>query len=275
MDKSGISFGADFLYWNAVNNGFGYAYGAQDIVRLDPHWAPGFRVGLGWTTPSDFWEADLIYTWMSNHAEETKHSDGGFFMLFDPDNTLYDTVSADFRLHYNMGDVEFGRSVYLTKRVAFRPLFGVRGGVIDQKFHAHFTDVGNVTFRAHNYFWGVGPRVGAKTEWQMGRGFSLHGQLAGALLYGSTDTAAQAVSSANDHLTQSIPNVEMRCGLAWQSCSFCERFFLKISGAWESSYWWNQFQLPIFTDIIPPAMPSNESAALNMSGATVSFELDY
>jgi hypothetical protein len=166
----------------------------------------------------------------------------------------------------------------LTKTIAIKPFWGVRGGTIHQKQNAVFStfiagsaDHGRERALQNNY-WGVGPRAGLDGEWHLPSGFGLIGKTAAALLYGHTqgknsltithtdDTVDADPSASNFYRV--VPNVQLAMGLEWQTCFWCEKMFYKVSAMWETSCYWNSW-------------PTQESELLGIQGLTVNMELDF
>jgi hypothetical protein len=305
MNCGGFYVSADFLYWRAENHGFSYGYELEatvpaglnegTVVRINPQWDPAFRVGLGWNTRSDFWDVFLNYTWYRNTASESRSNALGFIPLWPVATAAsgqFTDVSAKSRFMMNMGDLEIGRMVYLTKSVSFRPYLGARGGTLHQKFSSDFTNnlIGTdteFTFNGHNNYWGVGPRTGMNGEWHFCGGFSFLGKVSGALLYGQTKASSLAQNLAvgstaftverqyTDNFYQLVPNMQMAVGLQWQTCFWCEKMFFKMSASWEANYWWNQFNLPVGIVGFAAPFPTVGNQPLTMEGLTVNFEWDF
>lgn len=298
MNCGGFYVSADFLYWRAENHGFSYAYEVTDsirdignVVRIDPKWNPGFRVGLGWNTTHDFWDVFANYTWYRNNAHEKRTAGITFIGLWPVDFGDFRDVSADSPFNLNMGDFEVGRLVYLTRSLAVRPHWGARGGTIHQQFNSSFTnDIfsarSQLDFHGKNNYWGVGPRVGFNGEWHLSKGFSLLGNAAGALLYGKTNvrslteqlfigaTAFTINRDYTDHFYQLVPNLQLLLGFQWQTCFWCEKMFFKMSAGWETNIWWDQFNLLVASGTTSP-FPTLGNQPLTMEGLTVNFEWDF
>ncbi len=302
MNCGGFYVSADFLYWRSENHGFSYAYELKSttqnvgsVVRIDPEWDPAFRVGAGWNTTYDFWDVFLDYTWYQNRSSESSSSAIGFIPLWPVSSSTtgqYRDVSASSRFSLNMGDLEIGRMVYLTKSIAVRPHWGARGGTLHQKFKDNFSGLlsgasSAETFNGRNNYWGVGPRTGVNGEWHMSRSFSILGKAAGALLYGKTQVKNEHQTLASggtvfvlerqykDNFYQLVPNLQLALGLQWQTCFWCEKMFFKMSASWETNYWWNQFNIPYSTAALTAPMPTVGNQPLTMEGLTLNFELDF
>jgi hypothetical protein len=303
MNCGGYFVSFDLLIWAAENRGFSYAFELDDspalsgsVVRLDPSWDPGFRIGLGWNTSYNFWDLFVGYTWYRNHAAKTRSDDIGFIDLrpiATTDSETFEKVSASAIMNMNMIDLELGRLIYLTKVVAIRPFAGLKGGSLNQSFKDHFTDPlsddptnSETKFSGKNNYWGIGPRLGLNGEWHLDWGVSILGKFASALLYGGThasslsrymlasETAFTTDTYYKDEFSQLVPNLQMALGLQWQTCFHCEKMFYKMSLSWESNYWWDQFNLPYGSTSTAP-MPSVNNQPLSTEGFTINAEWDF
>jgi len=308
----------DFLYWTTQNQGFSYAFDlltnplietvSGRIARLEPEWKPGFRLGLGWYTPHDYWDLFVNYTWYLNHSSETRRAKLAYISLW-PTSTLtapsssvgfadqvvggWGKVFASNRLLMNMGDVELGRWFDLTDTISIRPHCGVRGGTIYQKFEVNFTNnlvgtniIAEEFFGLNNY-WGLGPRTGIHTDWAINDAFSILSKISGTLLYGNTkvinETTILQVAATEfifdhqffDGFNQLVPNLQLYFGFQWKNNIWCKRMVFKLSAGWEANYWWNQFNLPfnIYSNLVP--FPPNGGAPLSLEGVTINLEWDY
>ena len=135
----------DALYWRAENHGYSYAFEQTSadsnigyVKRVNPRWAPGFRVGLGVSTKNDFWDVLLNYTWYHNLSKESNSKTNGYVSLWSQNNT-FSSVSSRARLNLGQVDLELGRMFYASKSFLVRPHFGIRGGRLHQKFRSSFT----------------------------------------------------------------------------------------------------------------------------------------
>ncbi|HSX26106.1 MAG TPA: Lpg1974 family pore-forming outer membrane protein [Chlamydiales bacterium] len=313
-DCGGFYVTADFLWWRAENHGLSYAFDNEvnssdfpsgKIVRVNPHWDPGFRVGLGWNTEHDFLDLLVDWTWYRNHSSSDRShsslaalSNEGFYPLYPVEDSAsngnFRNVSADYTLNLNVIDFEMGRGLFISKYLGIRPLLGVRGAYLKQKFHDHFssaldatsTGIDELKFDAHNRFWGVGPRAGLNGEWEMGCGFSIIGKTSASLLYGKTHVKAETDESTTtssafvlqnsytDHFWQLAPTLQLLFGFQYATCFWCDTYFA-VSASWEANYWWDQCNVPVpFTTFTAP-MPTVGNQPVTMEGLTVNMEWDF
>jgi hypothetical protein len=308
----------DFLYWRADNAGFTYAYDQKDpnyvegpalnnigsVMRLDPKWDPGFRVGAGWNTDFDRWDVFADWTWFRDKSHESDTRDDittatsvmGYIPIFplETNNDTYKSVSATWHLWHNAVDLELGRAYYLTKSLSLRPHWGARGASINQKFKTSFTmplDAGSYSqydFHGKNNFWGIGPRVGIHAKWHINdSSWSVLGKASGSLILGPTKTKYRVDTLAvgattfvterdiRDHFSQLVPNLQLFLGFDWGSCLNNEQYWLGINAGWEANIYWNQFNLPTAIWSIAAPLPGIGNQAVTMEGLTVNVHLDF
>lgn len=147
-----------------------------EMVRPNRTWRPGFRVGFGYNTSYDMWDARTEWTYYYNKSITNRANDP-IVLIRDGNNNLlndeegyipyhafptdytnnvvniyntdaggnaviakYQAINAAFLLNYNMIDGELGRSMYLTKALALRPHIGIRNGWIYQKATVIYSD---------------------------------------------------------------------------------------------------------------------------------------
>ncbi len=163
MDGNDMFITADFIYWEAsqdglqfaqstpiqvLNTGFAPTSGTGAVYEIGEKWAPGFKVGLGTDLDHDGWDLYAEYTWYkANQTRSTPVFTGSFAVPVASDNPLainspFSDVSpilsstANWNLRLNVIDLEMGRNMYLSPRLTFRPEFGVKGTWLKQNFNA-------------------------------------------------------------------------------------------------------------------------------------------
>lgn len=305
----------DFLYWRAENPGFTVGYeqtnplcssssvqNVGDILRLDAKWDPGFRVGTGWNTDWDRWDVFADWTWFKDRSSDSWSYDTatvklGFYPQWPVEvgttPYVYKHVEGSWRLLHNVFDLELGRAYYITKALSLRPHWGLRGGWLNQKFKSCFSSpvsAGSYEYDFHgkNNYWGIGPRVGIHGQWHINdSSWSVLGKASTALLLGETkvhfQTESMATSSSPvvtersycDHFSHLVPNLQIFLGLDWGSCLDCEKYYLGINAGWETTIYWNQFNVPSSIYEYYAPLPGANGQALTMEGLTVNVHFDF
>jgi hypothetical protein len=276
--------------------------------RVDATWDPGFRVAAGWNTSYDFWDLALVWTWYRNHSTKsvTASHPGvgtGLYPLFPVSifisggPTNFANGHGSYRLLHNAIDLELGRYVFSTQTLSFRPHFGVRGAWLNQKFNTLLSNgipagLAGAYIEGHgkNNYWGVGPRLGTHMGWHLPRGFNVIGQVSGSLLYGQTkasfydiffvpteDVVPNIDLTFNNNFDQLVPNLQLLLGLEWGSSFRCEKMFFSCSVAWETNYWWNQFNIPVLfnRNLTIGPFPTVGNQPVTLEGITVDMRIDF
>lgn len=135
-------------------------------------WAPGFRLGLGYSMEHDRWDTRASYTWFQSKAKD--HTVGPVkpaflaarLSLLEP----FANGKATLNLHYNMFDWDLGRSYLAGKCLILRPAIGVRGGWITQTIRSNWTidDTHFASETVKQNFQGGGPTGGVNAKWCLG-----------------------------------------------------------------------------------------------------------
>lgn len=331
-----------FLWWLTDENDFSLGFNQKtpyvtptstviglgangNIINFDYQWDPGFRVGLGWQSHSaEGWDIVLDWTWYLNKTTQTESAVnttpsspsvnagqgivpfwGSSFLAANP---FYGNMKADYRLHYNMIDLELGRDFFVSCALSLRPFLSVEGGWIHREWNVLYTDflapvslgsfLASDSYSTKSNYWGVGPRAGLGGNWWLGAGFKLFGNLSGSLLSGriTKNTASLTDSSftggvtstdiqtwTNDPLFRVVPHLQAAVGAAYDICFSCEQYRFSISAGWEVNEFWNVSKV-IFTDtntsangsgVTTPFNRANRSNNIALSGLTAEARFDF
>lgn len=308
---------ADFLWWTAnedetpfafVNSTIGPRVVTQigEIANIDYKWKPGFRIGFGWDTCHDYWDLYADWTWYKSSSSSVANAVASVsagpagvqvpFLFFAPgtgvkaEGVEAGKARANWRLLYNMIDLELGRSFFVSCTLAMRPYLSVRGGWINRRFSTIYiselvTDRLNLLYNAKSNYWGIGPRVGLNTDWKVGMGFELFGNASGALLYGKNtknyETAVFATPGASaifsnisnkKHSWRVVPTAQLNLGLGWGDCFNCNKLYLGIRVGWEVNYYWN---LAGFVNQDGNQATYTFGKNIDLAGLTVNVKLDF
>lgn len=300
----GVTFDLEFLWLRAVEDGIGYAWKFNDIQTdrfikpLDQNFQfkPGFRVGLGYNSSYDDWDFNLRYMWHYTYvktAVQGEYRDGrgsiAGTLTFLPVNdgslllVFYERGKSRWQNQLNAWDLDLGRSFYVGKNFALKPVLGLKGALIRQHLQAflyhsemdriidgrNYVEWNDISARFKSRFWGVGPKVGMDGKWNLGSGFSLYGGVDVAALYGQFQISGDIIALStldrvNDpsrvgenvggHINDSFYRLRMmadtKIGIQWSRC-FWDWMNFCIHLGWEAQYWWQQMEFLNFKDISP------------------------
>jgi len=234
----------------------------------DWDYQPGMRFGIGFYMDHDAWNLDFNWTTLNitsyQHANATT-SGGTMIPLWilgtgTPDAQLGFRTSAVWDADYNMIDVRLGKPYYVSRYVVFNPHFGFRGGWIDQHFSVDYNgnntgaDGTRTIHHGDNDFWGVGARAGLDTDWILGKGWCLFGNIAASMLFGKFDinqdlsipgVTTDGFTLRNDFY-QNVPNFEIAVGLGWGKYFNKKRNHVGLKLAYEFHEWWDQLNMRRF-----------------------------
>ncbi|MCF7806652.1 MAG: hypothetical protein K9M13_03280, partial [Simkaniaceae bacterium] len=205
---------ADFLYWEARQEGLSYAMtgvsrASSGSTRLPQgnifypefKYDPGFRVGLGIGLGHDAWSLSVQYTWYHQnfHPASVSHPNNSIAQLTSTESNVYTTLpptppftyaKGEWKLMLNMIDGELGRDSYVSKYLAIDTFYGLKAVWQNQNFNTIYqwnddnnrnTPTQNNIYQSAKSF-GIGLRAGSHTDWSFNRNWSLFGDFAANVL---------------------------------------------------------------------------------------------
>lgn len=290
-DGWGMFVYGDFLYWTAQIDGVDLAYREKAPTQSDPsaftrleklnyHWDPAFRVGLGYYIDSMDWFLMLEWTRFRNDASksigatDTTELEPLWGNISSNDFLELKLMKGKWNLHYDTLDLMVAPGFFRYQQFAFRPTYGVRRAWIDWDYplfqrsivdEIFITDFRTSKIRNKNHYSAVGFIGGIQAKMLMGMGFHLYGDIFASILYGKFDVKQPIEATVRIDTAQEIfgtletvtyenstsywrvrPNVHMKMGLEW------ERFFknnsmrLNLHIGYEFLVWLNQNELHHF-----------------------------
>lgn len=312
----------DLIYWNAHQNGMNLAVkqsnntvGESQLLNdasvkdIDGKWNWGFRTGLGYNTMHDGWDVSL--TWLRFTDTGHRHPKSNSLTAFYPSQTAGSLVNADFDMqgyasdvkgywgmNLNQLDLDMGREFFVSKWLTLRPHVGLRTDWIHQNFHVKYYDLaaGNTTdlpsdvrAKLKDHWWGMGLEGGLDTQWGLGGGWSIFGNLTASILYGlhemkmeNTFTTFGESSPAEinfSDVTQSYrvshPVLDMALGVRWDHLFSNDRFYIGFDLGWEHHVYFSQNQFPVFADDANPGLMAVNQGDLTLQGWTFSARFGF
>lgn len=172
-----FDFGADALYFQALENGIAYAKHEEKILSPDFKTNFGLRAKIQFLLPHDCYEISVQF--LHFHARtKTKKEDGEFSSLWSFSSKPLFSIDNMWRLHLGLADLFLTRTWKISPCVSLFPFWGFRYGEIRHKLHQNE----NVSMK--NKFWGIGPQIGCRINWNLWNRFFLFGKNSVSLLYG-------------------------------------------------------------------------------------------
>ncbi|MCX6988670.1 MAG: Lpg1974 family pore-forming outer membrane protein [Chlamydiae bacterium] len=312
----GFILSVDGLLWTASESGLSYATTASSNPELgkghikNPNfrWQGGFRVGAGFHIPHGSWDTLMNYTWFHDTAKGKTENNPENYLIATGISAINNThfrpyaISCDakWKLFLDILDLQLGRTMIPAKWISFRPFIGTKAAWIHQKYEINYSDlVSNYQSLDYevdlkNNYWGIGPMVGLNTQFWMGYGFSIFGNIAASLVYGQF-TLKQQETADNDTVADLSNNyyagraiTDLQLGLRWDSnvckskkasvCQ-CEKIRKKtnfsMTAGWEQHLFFSQGEFMHFTDATNAGRFTQEHNDLSVQGATLSMRLDF
>ena len=306
-----VYLSGSYILWQAKERGLDYAtsYPAtsnQDIypLNMDFDYTSGFKVSICSKFDHDAWTVVVDYTrlHLSNHEYSYARYQGYllptmiYYRAVDLDvhtnNRAFYTIGK-WRLSYDMIDLEFGRPCYVGTCLTFKPHVGARGGWIEQKYHSiglftHLEENQGDTLiqadsRARTNTWLIGPRVSIDSNWLLGLGFKLQGNVAAGVTYQyfkttfKQDNFHQPVLlniNAKDKIGYVTPNFDLALGLAWGSYFANHNWHVEFSFLYDFLYFWSQNTMRQFSDKCLRRIET-KAANLVLHGMNLSLRFDF
>jgi len=280
---------------------------------IDFDWDWGFRVGAGYNFAHDGWDAYLQYTWFDTNGSDSTRAGLNSSVIplkgsaqivataADPLDTFIfcDSAKSQFDLDYQALDLELGRAYFVSGKLSFRPHWGLKTAWIDQEQITRYTGgtpvavpqstaenlglgVSTVHIKDDCDFWGLGPRAGVESKWHLGYGFSIFGNVSGALLFGFfdvdhrerwTDTQDNRIRlHANRHAFS--PTVQFELGLRYDTYIHNNKQHVGVGLGFEGQYWWRQNQM-LKIDDAAVLKYERYSEDLSFHGLTLDIRFDF
>jgi hypothetical protein len=250
-----VEFYADALYWQAsetvdwsLTNNLSLPNQVIAYNTIDFDFAPGFRVGAG--INKNDWYGRVLYT--HYHVKENESVQGNVVSAFIPGKFaqgLYKSGQVDFKIDYNMVDIDLYKQIQVGESFLLRPIIGLKGGTINQQVNTQFQGGITVLERVSNDFTGFGPKAGIESRWVFYKAndiaYSLAADVSTALMWGKwsiKDNLTQSNSSLPSSLRVGKRNMgafEVQ-GLVGVNVHY-KNADLKIG--YEAQDWFNQYQV--------------------------------
>ncbi|MFA6118464.1 MAG: Lpg1974 family pore-forming outer membrane protein [Parachlamydiales bacterium] len=272
---------------------------SNNIQQVHFGWTPGFRVGGGYGKKHNHWDSQAYYTRFHTQGEDsissglgTVHSTflGNFYVNNASGKGLsgpaYQKASIDWSIHFNMIDWELGRKFWINKLLILHPFLGIKGGRIDQIIKskwqnpdvpdAEFFRVGTEDIK--NNYWGIGPRAGINTKWNLSNvrsQFYFFGDFSGAIMWGHWSFADIFQNDRRQEVFVDLQNIsggssmmQTFTGIGWDANFDKNRYRFSIKLGYEMQFWLDQLQFYSFTG----GRLVNE---LTLQGGTLECYLDF
>ncbi|NGX38918.1 MAG: hypothetical protein KR126chlam1_00234 [Chlamydiae bacterium] len=251
----------------------------KDEITMGSRWDPGVRAAIGYNSCCDGWDTYLLWTYVHNKKKKREsvrspvdgniienHADGTTLLIspwdyyyprftFEDEAPIYTKVSGEWRLDYNVVDLELGKKYWLSECFNLRPFAAVRGvwseiifdvtNIIDFQTDP---DLGTkITF--NNWIWGVGLVGGLEPTWYFCRCYAIYAGFDVALLWGEdrvrrkerlggldfppTRTILIPSYESTSRIDGMQAGIDLSLGLRYEDTFCCHRYRFTIDLGWE------------------------------------------
>lgn len=306
-----LTFYADFLWMQAKEDGLEYAITQTDGIAndfplkggdlvgysTDDHswdWNYGVRVGFSFLLDHDAWCINAEWTYIRIKEDSDSHliSGAGVFLPFflPPSLTLSGSnhldVSQRWTGNYNSINIALGKPYHISRYVIFSPFFGIRATWVEQhktsRYSGAFSTGSDLEEKGKNDFWGIGATAGVLSEWLLGAGWQLFGNLGASLLYSHFDVD-QEVYAGGDVYTSierdfysNVPTMDIQMGIRWNYKFGKDQYRFGLKAAYEFHHLWGMNRFRRFVD---PTAPSSNvdlgSRDLSFTGFSFGLLFDF
>ncbi len=279
---------------NSIKNANGESFVNGHVNNLNYDWNWGFRVGAGYNLPHDGWDMLLNWTWFKTHAHRHTEAEGAQYVAGSkeyesgPNANFHATKAhSHAHLHMNLVDFEMGREFFVSKWLTVRPHVGARGSWISRHTQAEFEggSLGSTelqdSFRCR--FRGGGLRGGLDSQWGLGSGWSIFGQMAFSLIYGrqkvsfnqEDETTEVEQAFARDRWTNVRGITDLGLGLRWDQLFFSDRYRIRLQLGWEQHLFFGFHKDMVFVDNVAQHTFVNNTGDLALSGVSFQARFDF
>ncbi len=303
-----IFLNTEFLWWVAKEDGLYYAQGGYTGVqtsavppdgatnfrghlkKVKPHFRPGFRIGIGGNMGYDEWDIMLNWTWFQSHARGDSHKQvltlWGHPQVSPPSDINGSTSSkAKWSLHYNVVDIEMGRSFWAGRHLSLRPFIGIRGAWIDQHFDIHYKYTTDPTtrgrLRSESDFEGVGVRTGLDMRFALIGGWSFYSIASASMLYGfydcdfSSHWNSTRPAKTRDGFRNAASTGQLALGVRWDTYLHRDRYHFGLYAGWEQNIWFGINKMNHYFHNFNEGNLQQMNGDLSLSGGTFGVRFDF
>jgi hypothetical protein len=304
-DGADLFIFGDLLYWNTHENGLQVAVknsgsdanlSDSEVKTIHGKWNFGFRVGIGYNTPHDGWDLRLTWLRFTDHGRKNSGSPYIFPTLIHPEDialtapsSAASLLSSSWHMRLNQLDFDLGREFFVSKWLTLRPHFGLRSDWITQSINGTYSNFiglaapNSIDTGIKDRWFGIGLEGGLDTQWGLGGGWSLFGDLSGAILYGFhhlydsnvNEPSGTTYLGLGNSYRISQPILDLEMGLRWDNMFSNDRFHLGVQIGWEHHVYFSQNQFPTFVSNTSPGSFVSNQGDLTFQGWTFEARFDF
>ncbi len=286
------------LYMRPTEDGLGYSIRTKNTTADFPgvhvknaryDWDWGFRVGAGYNLDHDGWDILANYTWFKDKTHQNVSGGIVFPTEVHPVNAgAATTQNAKTRLNLwiNILDIELGREFFVSKWLTLRPQMGIRALWVNRHYNTEYSRlVSGSDYEVHmrNRFSGAGLRGGLNTQWGLGSGWSLFGEVDVALMYGKQrvrqseelETGDISRGSSRNRWMALRSSVDLALGLRWDRLFSDDAYRIRLQLGWEDHIFFDMNQNYRFTNATTKGVFAGNRGNLSLNGLAFQARFDF
>ena len=301
---------ASFTYWQPMQDNMKLGVSSNnsgsldlvngEIIDLDNNFKPGFKVGIGMNVYENNWETLIEYTWFRGTEKASVNLDpNNSTLALYPSwqigsflNPQYSSGSESWKLNMDVVDWDIRRNISSGKQVCLQPFMGARLAFITQKVDVDYVNTNpsdlliwpSTSINQSTKSWGLGPRVGFTSNWNLGKGFKIFGGGEGDILFTRYDLSSCQSSDIDEASVYKIKknnqdtlraHFMLDLGLGWGMQGEKNDWHLDFSADYAFQVFYNQNMFQYLVSNTSPGIFSMASSNLYMQGLTVSAQFSF
>lgn len=313
---------ANFLYWVAEEDGLDVGANQKNPGTSNPRphsleyyhmnfdYHPGFQVSFGMNCGkrSD-WILQAEYTRLHTENHGAGSVPAIWFNDIQPNflspeiNLVPGTAigysflktAGKWKNHIDLVDLDLRRSFQPNKQLVLTPLFGLRSGVLNQRYHGNYlatyiadtSRLYTLSSIAKQQSWLIGPKAGLLTDWLLGAGCKIFGNIDFSLFYQHFKDSFRDFDSVgvcsitSGKLNRLTPNLRVGLGFGYGTYFANHNSHFNFTIGYDFQIFWNQNYMStlVFNKMIAAAGPvyfnGAKPADLLIHGLTTSVRFDF
>jgi hypothetical protein len=263
-----------------------------DLIRLDPDFHFGFRVGLGYLFAGH--GNDITATYTRLHTKDTENFvepyPHGFvpslILPFALSENLYPQITdAQAEFNYDALDLLTGQKIKVGKRLKMHLAAGLRLVKLENKFNVIYNDTEDTEPYQYDAdfdseYQGIGIHTGAKGYYHLRNGFGLTAAIGASLLVGHLKSYQQhqlislppltRLSAASFNAKYSdryhvVPELDAKIGFNYKYRAQKSGYF-KVEGGWEITNYFNAHHVARYVDDVAEGVCTQHMSNISYQG---------
>lgn len=314
QDGCGFTVSGSAIYWKAneggvdyviQNNGTSGVNNNAAVKRASFDWNWGWKAELDYQVPQNKMSLGASWTHYITDGSSTKSVElpETLFSVWSlptgggiPPVAFEQNATAHSRLCLNTIALGMGTAFAPRPFLEITPFIALSSAWIKQKFDfnlsggpglsGHTTVDDAITMK--NNFWGIGPKIGMNTLWDLGYGIGIAGNFNLSLLYGFFKISQEEVTTFSGltppttyldvnhnmfHLARL--NFDFLLGLRWDKMWCKDRLHSMIEAGWENLIFLGQNQLMRFPSQVNHGINTSSNNDLTIQGLSLRASLSF